>query len=240
MVVSSRAIVAVGLGLVGMGVLVGPSLGQQSQDGSVRKTSTRGTTPAPPTPPVFGSVDMAVIFKGYDKVKVTGEEIKAAAMTKKNDLMKIMQEMQQESELLAKMTPGSIDFKKHESRITELKAKGEAEREQAERDFALREAEMVATIYKEIQDMVGLVAKYRGMTYVIRVSNDPVVGTDPQSAWTAVQRTVVYADPSNDITNDVIYNLNRRYKAANGGVTPKAASSAATPGTGAATKPKAN
>ncbi len=97
---------------------------------------------------------MSAAFKGYDKVKAASEEFKAAAMAKQGELTKLMQEGQQEAEMLAKMAPGSPDYKKHEDRITQLKASLEAGREQAQRDFALREAEMLATIYNEIQDMV--------------------------------------------------------------------------------------
>ena len=69
------------------------------------------------------------------------------------------------------------------------------------------------------------------MTYVVKVSNEPITGANPNSVMAAMSKTVVYADPSSDVTNDVIYNLNLRYKKA-GGVTPKAAT--ATP---AATAP---
>ena len=107
----------------------------------------------------------------------------------------------------------------------------EALREQSEREFTLREAEMLATLYKEIQAMVSRVAQYRGMTYIMRVSNDPVTGSNPNSAMMAIERTVVYADSRNDVTNDVIYNLNLAYKAA-GGTTPKTSTPSATaPGT---------
>ena len=169
---------------------------------------------------------MTAVFKGYDKVKVSGEEFKAAVMAKKKDLMSIMEQMKVESESLAKLAPGSTDAKKIEDKLTQLKASNEAGREQAEREFALREAEMLATLYKEIQSMVARVAKYRGMTYVLRVSNDPVTGSDPNSAMRAIERSVVYAESTNDITKDVVQYLNAEYKS-KGGVSPKATSSTA-------------
>jgi outer membrane protein len=231
MVVSTRAIAAVGLGVVGMAVLVGPSLGQQSQDPAIKKAATQATAPRPPAPATVGSVDIAAVFKGYDKVKVNSEEFKSAVMAKKGELMKFMTEAQQESEMLAKMTPGSVDFKKHEDRITQLKAQHEASREQYEREFTMREAEMLATLYKEIQAMVGRVAQYRGLSYVVRVSNDPITGANPNSAMMAIERTVVYADPRNDITSEVVGYLNQTYKAA-GGTPPK-------PSTGGGSTPAA-
>jgi outer membrane protein len=243
MVVSTRAMAALGIGTLGLAVLIGPALGQQAQDRAVQKATTQatapGTKPQPPVPVTVGCVDMSAVFKGYDKVKVNSEEFKAAVLAKKGELMKCMAEAQQESETLAKLTPGSVDFKKHEDRISELKAKHEASREQYEREFTLREAEMLGTLYKEIQSMVSRVAQFKGFNYVVRVSNDPVTGSNPNSVMMAIERPIVYADPRNDITSEVIFHLNREYKAM-GGTQPRpagagagAGSTPAAPGAGA-------
>ena len=169
----------------------------------------------PPTPvaPVIGTVDLELVFKSYEKVKDSNKEYSAALMARKNELMRIMAEAQEEAQMLSKLAPGTEDYKKHENRVTELKARHEAGREQAEREFAQRQAEAMATLYKEIQEMVKKVAQWRKMNYVVKVSNQPITGTDPNSVMAAISSTLVYADPRNDITNDVIYNLNRFYKA---------------------------
>jgi outer membrane protein len=234
MVLSTRGILALALGATGLAFLVGPSLAQQ-QDGSVRKTNTptTGTMPAAAVAPVIGTIDVDAVFKNYEKFKVASKEFNAAMLTRKNDLMKIMAEAQEEAQLMSKLTPGQEDFKKHEDRVTELKAKHEAGREQAQREFALRDAENVATIYKEVQAMVARIAKWRKMNYVVKISNQQISGTDPNSVMNAIQSTMVYADPVNDITNDVIYNLNRLYEATSGPAT-KARATAPAPPAGAA------
>jgi len=233
MVVSSRAIVAFGFGCFSLACLTTPALAQAT-DGAVRKSAAAAPAqaqpsaaaaarpkPAAPVAAVFGTVDLKAVFDGYDKVKAQKEEFKAAAMAKHNDLMKLQSEGQEEAQKLSKMTPNSVDAKKIEDHISEIKAKLEAGREQAQRDFALRESEMLATLYKEVQDMVQRLAEYRGMTYIVQVSNEPISGSDPNSVMAAMAKTVVYADPRNDITKDVIHNLNLRYQAVSG-VTPKA------------------
>ncbi len=229
MLVSSRAVAAFGLGLVGLATLVGPVAAQQPQDGAVRKAAnTQPTAPAAgaaPVTAVIGTVDIESVFKNYDKVKTQQEEFKAAAMAKANELMKFQSEAQDEAQKLSKLTPNSVDAKKCEDRITQLKAQIEAGREQAQRDFALRESEMLATLYKEVQEMVSAIAQFKKMTYIVQISNEPVSGSNPNSVMSAMAKTVVYADARNDITKDVIYNLNKRYKAA-GGVAPKATSAA--------------
>jgi outer membrane protein len=234
MVVSSRAIVAVGLGLAGVGLLAGSSFGQgPAQDPAARKAASQGQTqpgtkPPPPAAAVFGTVDVEAVLKGYDKFKAQQEEFNAAAKAKHGELMKIKAEAQSEAEKLPKLTPNSVDAKKVEDRLTALKAQFEAGRESAEREFALRQAEMLATMYREVQDMVRRIAEYKGMTYVVQVSNEQVSGTDPNSVMVAMARTVVYADPRNDITRDVIHNLNVAYQRA-GGVAPRAAAAGTRP-----------
>jgi Skp family chaperone for outer membrane proteins len=242
MVASSRGIMAIGLCLVGLALLVGPTLGQgPQQDGSVRKAATPAAG-APPAPiaPVIGTVDLELVFKSYEKVKVSNKEYSAALLARKNELMRIMSEAQEEAQMLSKLAPGSDDYKKHENRVTELKARHEAGREQAEREFQQRQAEAMATLYKEIQEMVKKIAKWRNMNYVVKVSNQPITGTDPNSVMAAISSTLVYADSRNDITNDVIYNLNRYYKATASPAATKAAGGAAAPGQpGGANPPQA-
>jgi Skp family chaperone for outer membrane proteins len=231
MVPTSRGILAIGLSLAGLAYLVAPTLGQgQQQDNLVRKTASPSTS-SPPAPiaPVIGTVDIELVFKSYEKVKASNKDYSAALLARKNELMRIMSEAQEEAQMLSKLAPGTPDYKKHEDRVTELKARHEAGREQAEREFAQRQAEAMGTLYKEIQEMVKKIAQWRKMNYVVKVSNQPITGSDPNSVMAAISSTLVYADTRNDITNDVIFNLNRFYKAT-AVPTAKPAAGATTPG----------
>ena len=77
------------------------------------------------------------------------------------------------------------------------------------------------------------------MTYVVQVSQRADLGLEPDSVMAAMAQTVVYADPSTDITKDVVYNLNQRYKAAGRPPRPKAAAPVGDgPGRGRRCRPK--
>ncbi len=222
MVLSPRGVLAIGLSLAGIAYLIAPTRGQappqQKADGGVRPTANPAaapsTTPQPPVAPVFGTLDLDFVLKNYQKVMASSRELGAAVATKRGELMKIESEARQEMEMMQKLQPGTPDYKKREDHITELKAKMEAGREQAQREFTAREAEMMATIYKEIQGMTGRVAKWRRMNYVLRATNPrkPVGGADPNSIMAAMNDQLIYADASNDITNDVVYYLNKTYE----------------------------
>jgi Skp family chaperone for outer membrane proteins len=229
-----RKILAIGLGLAGVVYLVAPTQGQGPQgpkgdtrvqaaaNGSANGAQTTGSL-KPATPTVVGSIDLDQVFKNYDKVKACMKDLQSQIQVRKAELMKYDEQGRQEMELLRKFQPGSTDYRKHEDRITELKAKIDASREQYQREMELRNAETIAIIYKEVQLYAGWVAKQRGITHVMVVANTPPSGSDPNSALAAINRPVVYADSRNDITEGVIFYLNRTYKGLNKGIEKPAA-----------------
>ena len=235
---STRAALAVGLGFVGVVGLVGQSVAQQG-DGKVQRVAAANPGPAGAAapsvqmPPVsIGSIDVEGVFKNYDKVKVAGETLNAEVMVRYNELTKMANEGKQEQEKLQRIAPGSADAKKSEDRMVQLKAQIEAGRENAQREFTQKETEMMTSIYNEVSDMVKAIARDRGMTFVVKYSDAKVQSTEPNSAMSAMSKTIVYADPRVDITNDTIKYLNYNYKMA-GGRAPKNPNGPAATGTGA-------
>ena len=224
----TRATLAVGLCLVGVAGLVSRSFGQQL-DAKVKPTTTPASATsasnapaatAPPKPASIGSIDMDKVLKEYDKFKVANENIRAEAVARHQTLLAIANEAKQEQEKYGRMSPGSPDAKKCEDRITQLKAQFEAGRENAEREFTQKEAETMATIYNEVATMARGVAKQRGMSFIVKYSDQPASGSEPNSVVAAMSRTILFADESVDITPMVTYWLNRRYKES-GGPAPK-------------------
>jgi Skp family chaperone for outer membrane proteins len=231
MVLSSRLIVAAGLGVVGAGLLSAPIQGQQ--DAAVRKTSSGASQFKAGTTPVIGTIDIDAVFKSYEKVKYANEEFQAAMIAKRGELMKLQQEFTQEAEVLQRFAPGQEEYKKQENKLTELKARIEAGREQAEREFQSREAEAMASLYNEVTEVAKRIAQARKMTYVMKVTSQSPNGTNPQSVMAAMANPMIYFDPVNDITQDVIHNLNRVYKDAGGPVAKGTAAAGAAPAAGA-------
>jgi RNA polymerase sigma factor (sigma-70 family) len=158
----------------------------------------------------IGSIDIDAVVERYEKAKLSRKEYSAALQARKNELMRIMSEAQEEAQMLSKLAPGTEDYRKHENKVTQLKAQHEAGREQAERAFAQRQAKAMATLYNEIQEAVAAQAKAKGLTYVVKVSPGPRADSEPNDVSTALNRSVVYADPRNDLTEEVIRDLNRR------------------------------
>ena len=221
----TRATLAMGLCLVGVAGLVSRSFGQQG-DPRVQKTATpapagdTSTTRVASKPLVIGSIDVEKVLKEYDKVKVASENVRAEMLARHNSLMAIASEAKAKAEECERMTPGSPDAKKCEDKLTQLKAQFEASRENAQREFTQKEAEMMASIYNEVSAMTKGVAMQRGMTFVVKYSDALASGSEPNSVMATMSRTVLFADPSSDITPYVIHYLNQRYRES-GGPAPK-------------------
>lgn len=230
---SSHASLGIGLTLAVV-VLAVPPLSVQAQgpNGSPAAAQSRPASGALR----IGAIDMEKVFKEYKKVEFTSEQLKADAQSRQAELAKLLSEMQQLGKEMEGLAPGSNDFAAKESQITRLRAQLEAEREQAQADFARREADALAQIYREVQDASAAVAKANNMQYIVKISNEPVVGTDPNSVMAAMARSVIYSDPGLDITAVVIKFLNQRYDASGG--TPAPADAAAQPASATQTAPR--
>ena len=168
--VSTRGVLALGVGLLGVGCVVAPLLAQPQapsggQDANVKKsaatTTTAPVTAAKPAVLSVATVDVENVFKNYDKFKVQQEEFQASAIKKRQDLMKLQSEGQDEAAKLSKMVPNSVEAKKIEDHLTQLKAQIDATKEQAQRDFTLRETEMLAQTFKEVQAMIAALRNTR-------------------------------------------------------------------------------
>lgn len=243
---STRAALAVGLGCVGVAGLVGQSVAQQG-DAKVNRVAnagaTAGTAPAAPSVQmpavVIGSIDIEGVFKAYDKVKVASETLQAEGLVRYNELNKLAGEGKQEQEKLQVMKPGTPDAKKCEDRMVQIKAQIEAGKENARREFTQKECEMMASIYNEVSDMAKAIARDRQMTFVVKYNEGKLQATDQEAViMSGMSKTIIYADPRVDITNDTIKFLNYRYKQL-GGRAPKTPGAGAT-GAGAGAAPAAS
>ena len=112
--------------------------------------------------------------------------------------MKIESEGRQVVEMMQKFQPGSEGLPQaREPDHRDLKAKMEAGKEQAEREITLRQAETMATLYKEVQAYAA-VGRQAAEDHPRddRRPTTPPSGSDPNSVMAAVSRPVIYADPA--------------------------------------------
>ena len=220
MAISSRASLALGLGLLGVAGFMGVTYGQQ--DGAVRKAAGNGTA-APPTtaaptmkPTVIATLDLEIVLRGYEKAKYQAEQLQAESLAKQGQLKALYTEAQQIAKEMESLQSASKDFKDRGAKLNELKARLQSGKETLQTENQMKYVEMMAGCYKEVQDMATRYAKSRGFTCVLKVSAEPIKSEDPESVMAAMARGVVYSDPAMDITRNVLWNLNKEYTEAGG------------------------
>jgi Skp family chaperone for outer membrane proteins len=223
MTISSRATWALGLGLLGAAALVAPSAAQQK---STEK-------PAAPAPATIACVDLQAVMKDYEKCKDQNEAIKAEAIARQKLLSDLVARGQQVGREMQSLIIGSPEYKVKDNELTKLQAELAAERDKAQREFAQKEAESLATIYKEVQACVKRAAEFLGYSHVVQISNEPVNSANPDSVMAAWGRSIVFHDAKTDITRTVVATLNNDYNAARGPRPAASASGAATQNSGA-------
>jgi Skp family chaperone for outer membrane proteins len=216
----SRKLFVAGLSCAGLIGAVAPSLwgqGQNADDPRRQAAGNQQAAPARPAalpPAVIGSVDIDRVFKEYEKVKDRSESFKSEVMKRQQELTRLVEKGKNAAEQLEKMKRDSPDYQKLDNEVTKIKAELEAKRAQYEREFAKMESDAMAALYQDVAQMVAAVAKDRKMTFVIKITNDPPSGDDPNSVMAGMAKSVIYSDPSTDITGDVIRYLNYNYQKA--------------------------
>lgn len=169
--------------------------------------------PAAATPHQIGLIDMAHIFKNYDKFKHQTESLQKAAEeaeAKAQALIKRMQDIQEQAQTL---TPGSPDFDKLEAQMIELQSQLQALKQKEQRDIVRKQADLYKQIYLEVQDAVAQYAKYYKYTLIIRFNRQEVAETaNPQEIIQSMNRQVVWYQNQDDVTDPILQFLNDKYK----------------------------
>jgi RNA polymerase sigma factor (sigma-70 family) len=163
----------------------------------------------------IGSVDMDAVGKRYENLQRLEEQLKRDRMAAEQSLAKSQAQIKKLTEQMKRLPPASSDYIALENQIAELKGRLGTEEEREQRESVRRETRMMSTLYQEIHEVIAKVAKAKGLDYVVRVSSGPGSNSDFNEVNDALGRSVIfYANPRNDITEEVIRELNRKFKAA--------------------------
>ena len=182
-----------------------------AQDASTTQPAGPGTAPQPATVAVC---DMAAVFKNYDrandlnkKLKSRVEELKAEAKKRGDEIDKIQNTIEE-------LKPGSKESDAALDKMTKLTIERQAwinfQDELAKReDFRLTK-----DLYNDVLVAVEKIAREKGFQVVLskETSNQASHNID-ELLQQMSRRKVLYSDPSLDITEDVIKQLNRDYAA---------------------------
>lgn len=198
--------------------LTAPAIGQ-----------TQPATAAPAAPVKIGLVDMARVFKEYNKFEDMRASLKAEMEVALAEAKAIAAQAEKVKEELKLLKPGSAEYIKRESDLAQLSSDFETKRKLANVQYQRKEAEIFQDIYVDSVGVIKLYAEHFKFSMVMRFNSAEIDKSDPKTLANGLNKLVIYHRPQDDITDAVIDYLNRKYTP-----TKPAVPQTATPGTGPA------
>lgn len=163
-------------------------------------------------PHKVGLIDMAHVFKNYKKFEALRNDLKAEIEKSDGQAKAMAAQIKKTQAEMKNFKEGSPEFAARERELAKLAADFEAFRKVAQRDFLRKEAEIYKTVYLEVSETVKLYAQYKKYTLIMRFNREGVgEKQNPPEVLQSMNKQVVYFEPGNDITNDVLNYLNNKY-----------------------------
>lgn len=180
----------------------------------VAQASVSAADPAAAAAPhQIGLIDMAHIFKNYEKFKDQTTGLQKAAEDAEAQAQAMVERGKQGQEQIKNLQVGSPEYTRIESDLIKLKNELETFRQVEQQKIVRQQAEVYKTIYLEVQDLVNRYAAHYKYTLVIRFNRGDVADAgNPQAILQNMNRQVVYYQPQDDITEPILKHLNDQYR----------------------------
>ncbi len=165
-------------------------------------------------PHQVGLIDMAQVFKDYEKFKALRESLQAEieqSEAQAKSKVEQMQQLQQQA-TSGQLKQDSPEYQQIEKQLLTMKGELESFRQVQQRDFLRKESEIYKQVYMEVQDAVNKYAHYSKLTLIMRFNRNKVEeAANPQEVIQSMNRQVVFHRAEDDITDSVLGYLNREY-----------------------------
>ncbi|MEZ6126686.1 MAG: OmpH family outer membrane protein [Planctomycetaceae bacterium] len=171
----------------------------------------------------IGLIDMAHVFQHYEKFEALREGLQAEIEKSDAEAKQMVERLQKMQEDIKKFDTGSAQYEQAERAILDQKGEFDSFRAATQRRLARRESEMFKTVYSDVTAAVKLYAEYAKFDAVMRFNRKGIDdSTSPQEAVQTMNKTFIYWNDANDITDKVLGYLNQQYAGAAGGANKSA------------------
>lgn len=192
-------------------IVVGTLIYARNGQGQEAATPASGQ---PAGPHQVGLIDMAQVFKDYEKFKTLSEDLRAQVEESDAEAQAMVTAMQQ---LQAQMTSGTFtagspEYAALEQQLIEKQTQLENFRKVKQLEFLRKEAEIYKTVYLEVQDAVSMYARHYSYTLIMRFNRAKVEDAqNPQEIIQSMNRPVVFYKNQDDLTDPILNYLNAQY-----------------------------
>ena len=176
-------------------------------------------------------VNLAAVFKGYDRVKSFYEENKKYLQPMQDEMKRIVGQIEVHQKELEKKELPELTRSQYEKNVVTYKRQLEDLTTEAKAKFGKKSEEQMVIVYKEISEFVERYAVSQGYELVMHYNDVPRDMADQYWNPGNINRKIqagacipMYMKPGVDITKNVTDLLNETYKrsvtAGGGGVMP--------------------
>jgi Skp family chaperone for outer membrane proteins len=165
-------------------------------------------------------VDLSHIFQKYAGFTEMEADLKTAVTVAEAEIGKLREDVKKKLADLKLAQKGTPQYQQFQDDITKLQVEINTRVTNGRKDFADQEAKIIYSVYKQVQDEVALFCRRNGVRVALQYKSKSLNEDDFTQVLTKIQQPVLYAEPSVDITNYVLEQLNARYAQRTGGQTP--------------------
>lgn len=154
-------------------------------------------------------LDVSAIFKKHIRFEGWMADMKKDVVAAEQAVKAKHEQISRMIEELRRYEKGTPNYKSLEEQITQKQARMSIDVKRQKEKFLADEAKIYYNVYQEIWQATNYICRQRGFDMVLRFSAEEINPKYPESVLTGINRPVIWYNPSLDITQFVLSELNR-------------------------------
>jgi Skp family chaperone for outer membrane proteins len=149
-------------------------------------------------------VDIHAILLKHVRLRAALEALHAEAEQVRKDFEQQAQQLQEDAKQLTVLKTGTPQYQELEEKLVSRKALLQSGFARKKQEFEQREAKGYYNAYREVTDEVNCYCRQYGIILVLQVNRDGVHEDNPADISRGMSKSVVYYNPSLDITDRIL------------------------------------
>ena len=179
---------------IGLATILAPAVSAKAQDTAPHRVAV---------------VDVAYIFKNHPGIKAQVAKVEGDLKAYDAELKQKREEIKTTAAKLKTLTVGSPEYSQLEEQLAQMDSKLRLDMARKRKELADAEAKIYFENYKQIAAGVEFLAKHYKINLVLRYNSEEMDQNQGESVIRGVMKSIVYHDPSLDMTPGVMQYLNK-------------------------------
>lgn len=149
-------------------------------------------------------IDVAAVFKAHQTFTQQLDAIRNQAESLRTSSMQMQQDFARKAESLKQLEPSSQQFRDAETSLAKEAALLDMNQKEQIRNLMQLEAKLHYDTYQQVNSLIAQYCESKGITLVLRYSNDSLDEANPESIMLKVNSSIIYHQPGRDITSQIV------------------------------------